>query len=103
MQRREATVAIAGYLVSLVGRVHAQVPQRGAARRVAIVDDAHPATRAELWASFRARLGELGYVEDRTVKVDERFAGGDAGRLEALASEVVATTPDVIVNRDRRR
>jgi putative ABC transport system substrate-binding protein len=46
---------------------------------------------------FRERLRELGYVEGKTILVEERYADGDPQRLEALAKETVAGNPDVIV------
>ena len=47
--------------------------------------------------AFRSALGELGWVEGRTLIVDFRSADGKAERLEALAAELAASHPDVIV------
>ena len=46
---------------------------------------------------FRARLTELGYVEGKTIVVEERYADGDPERLKQLAREIVASKPEVIV------
>ena len=46
---------------------------------------------------FRARLTELGYVEGKTILVEERYASGDPQRLTQLAREIVENSPDVIV------
>jgi putative ABC transport system substrate-binding protein len=46
---------------------------------------------------FRARLTELGYVEGKTIAVEERYADGDPQRLTQLAREIVESNPDVIV------
>src|SRR4051812_5724160 len=46
---------------------------------------------------FRERLREVGYVEGKTTAMEESYAEGDPQRLEALATEIVATNPDVIV------
>jgi putative tryptophan/tyrosine transport system substrate-binding protein len=43
------------------------------------------------------RLGELGWVQGRNVRFDVRWTGGDVGRTQALAKELVALQPDVIV------
>jgi hypothetical protein len=59
-------------------------------RRLAILDDAPEATRAELWLRFKRRLAELGYVEGKNLTIVQRFADGDAERLPALANELVA-------------
>src|SRR5262245_50157923 len=47
--------------------------------------------------SFRSGLKDLGYVEGRTIETFFRSAGGDVGRLPALAAELVKLKVDVIV------
>ena len=47
--------------------------------------------------AFRQGLRELGWVEGRTVSIELRDAQGNAERLPALAAELVALLPDVIV------
>jgi len=47
--------------------------------------------------SFRQRLAELGYVEGKTILIDERFADGNESRLNELARELVASKVDIIV------
>lgn len=46
---------------------------------------------------FRARLTELGYLEGKTIQVEERYAAGDPQRLEQLAREIVESKADAIV------
>jgi len=46
---------------------------------------------------FRERMTELGYVDGKTVLIEERYAEGDSQRLTQLAHEVVESKPDVIV------
>ncbi len=46
---------------------------------------------------FRQRLRELGYVEGRTILIDDRYADGNAQRLNELARELVESRVDVIV------
>jgi putative ABC transport system substrate-binding protein len=46
---------------------------------------------------LRDRLKELGHVDGKTLVIEEHFAEGDPDRMEAIAREVVATRPDVIV------
>jgi putative ABC transport system substrate-binding protein len=48
-------------------------------------------------AMFRRRLSELGYVEGKTIVIDERYADGNAQRLSELARELAASKVDVIV------
>lgn len=94
MKRRDLLRA-AAVVVAVPGAL-AQ-PARRTPARVAILDESVEATRRTLWASFRARLAELGYVEGRDLIVEARFGNGDPARLAALAAETVAAQPDVVV------
>jgi putative ABC transport system substrate-binding protein len=66
--------------------------------RIAILDDAVESARADSWKLFRNRLRELGLVEGKDVVYETRFARGDPVRLHALAVELAALKPDVIVS-----
>src|SRR5262245_42295818 len=48
-------------------------------------------------AGFRERLSQLGYVENRNLVLDLRWAEGKLDRFPALASELAFLTPDVVV------
>jgi len=48
-------------------------------------------------AAFIERMRVLGYVHGRTITLDQRSAEGRFERLPALATELVALKPDVIV------
>ena len=54
----------------------------------------------EVWqaylASFRRSLKDLGWVEDRNIRFDYRFAGDSPERTRAAAEELVALAPDLI-------
>ena len=45
---------------------------------------------------LKASLRDLGWHENETIDIDERWADGDASRLARLASELVQLRPDVI-------
>jgi putative tryptophan/tyrosine transport system substrate-binding protein len=47
-------------------------------------------------AVFREGLAQLGWTE-RKVRIEERFAGGDADQMQAYATELVSSAPDVVV------
>jgi putative ABC transport system substrate-binding protein len=47
--------------------------------------------------AFRQRIAELGYVDGKTILIEERFAGGDPQRLAALAAELAASGVDAVV------
>lgn len=49
------------------------------------------------WDGLRQGLHEFGYVEGRNLRTDWRWSGGDTDRLPALARELVALAPDVVV------
>ena len=54
-----------------------------------------------VWNSFtieilKASLRDLGWRENETIDIDERWADGDVSRLPGLASELVQLRPDVI-------
>ncbi len=50
-------------------------------------------------ALLRGELAKLGWREDRNLKIEIRWTGGDADRTMNLAREVVASQPDVILAR----
>jgi putative tryptophan/tyrosine transport system substrate-binding protein len=50
-----------------------------------------------LFATFRARLQELGWIEGQNIAFDIRTTSGDYAKLDAEADSLVATSPDVIV------
>src|SRR5262245_26397711 len=53
-----------------------------------------------LHEAFRQGLRDLGYVEGRTIVIENRDAAGNLERLPALAAELVALKVDVIVAAD---
>jgi ABC-type uncharacterized transport system substrate-binding protein len=50
-----------------------------------------------LFATFRARLQELGWIEGQNTAFDIRTTSGDYAKLDTEADSLVATSPDVIV------
>jgi putative tryptophan/tyrosine transport system substrate-binding protein len=49
------------------------------------------------FAAFEDALRNLGWIVGRNVIIDYRWSGGEADRARALAKELVATTPDVVI------
>jgi putative ABC transport system substrate-binding protein len=49
--------------------------------------------------ALRQGLGDLGWIEERNIHLELRWPGGDIARAEALAKELVALKPDVLLAR----
>jgi ABC-type uncharacterized transport system substrate-binding protein len=75
---------------------HAQ--QANAARRLGVLTTfSNSDALAEGWlAAFRKGLEEMAWRDGRNLRIDTRWAAGDAGRLQASAKELVGLQPDVI-------
>ncbi len=56
-----------------------------------------PGVSEPAWTLFKAAMAKLGYVEGKTVLYVQRSAQSDLGKIDALAAEMVAAKPDVIV------
>jgi putative ABC transport system substrate-binding protein len=74
---------------------HAQAQQTEKVVRLGIICG----TRCEGagYDALKEELSRLGWVEGRNLTVDRRGAGGEQERLPALAAELVALKPDLIV------
>lgn len=91
MKRRDFIALLgAGAAASLQS---ASAQQRGARVGVLVIGRA-PAVKD---FNIAAELARLGYVESRRINYDIRAADGDLGRLPALARQLVAGNPDVLI------
>ena len=95
MRRREFIVTLGGAAAwPLV--THAQPEQM---RRIAVLmhtaaDDPDGQTR---FAAFLQGLQEAGWAVGRNVRVDTRWAAGDADRFRGYAGELMKLSPDVVL------
>ncbi len=96
MQRREFIALLGGAAAALPLPARAQQPER--VRRIGVLSalaEDDPDNKAAL-AAFRQGCEKLGWSEGRSVRIDIRFAAGDANRIGSLAKELVALEPDAI-------
>jgi len=96
VKRREFITLLGGAAAWPLG---ARAQQGERVRRVGML---HGATELDKSTSdrisvFREGLAKLGWVEPRNLRIDLRFAGGEAGRIRAGAAELVSLAPDAIV------
>jgi putative ABC transport system substrate-binding protein len=98
MNRRQL-IALLGSTaaVSWPGVARAQQGER--VRRIGVLttlseDDPVSRTRA---VAFEQGLREFGWIDGRNVRIDYRWAAGDAARFRQYATELVALAPDVIL------
>jgi putative tryptophan/tyrosine transport system substrate-binding protein len=91
MKRREFITLVGGALAwPMVARAQQ-------AKRIARIGLFLPPPRNLEVDAFLGGLRDLGWVEGENVHVEYRDAGGDDGRLPALATELVALDVDVLV------
>src|SRR5262245_14932529 len=95
--RRELLAALGGAAAAWPLGARAQQPQL--VRRIGVfmpgvADD--PEFQA-FNAAFLQRLAELGWIVGRNVRVDYRWGAGDTERYRAIAAELVALAPDVLL------
>jgi ABC-type uncharacterized transport system substrate-binding protein len=95
MKRREFITLLGGAVAAWPLAARAQ-DRAGKIPRVGILSPAADVAAATL-AAFRQGMGDLGYVEGRTIRLDFRLSKGDLDALPALAAELVGIPVDVIV------
>jgi putative tryptophan/tyrosine transport system substrate-binding protein len=91
MRRRE--------FITLIGGATAWPVAAVAQRRIPVVgfiSSISPEELAEPVAGFHKGLGEAGYVEDRNVAIEYRWARGNNDRLPEFAADLVRRRVDVI-------
>jgi putative ABC transport system substrate-binding protein len=97
VKRREFITLLGGTAAAWPLAARAQQSER--VRRIGVLmslaaDDLDGQARV---ATFRQALEQLGWNDDRNVRIDIRWAAGDADRIRQHAAELVVLTPDVIL------
>jgi putative ABC transport system substrate-binding protein len=89
MKRREF-VALAASAVAFPARA-----QQTRMRHVGVLT--HLQNPEPIWGYFREGLRDLGYVENRNIRLEYRSAGGNSSRLPELAAELLRANVELIV------
>src|SRR5262249_27945424 len=97
IKRREFITLVGG--ASVAWPLAARAQQGEKVRRIGVLmnlaaDDAEGQARI---AAFLQALQQLGWSDGRNVRIDYRWAAGDAGRFHRYAEELLALVPDVIL------
>jgi putative ABC transport system substrate-binding protein len=76
----------------------ARAQQRERIRRIVLMpfEENEPAV-TRLVSAFIQALAGLGWTDDRNVRIDLHWVGGDINRIRALARELVGSQPEIIV------
>ena len=94
MRRREFIAGLGGAAAwPLV--VRAQQPER--MRQIGLLSGADEASNRVALAAFLQALKQLGWIEGRNIRIDNRWGAGDANTLRKYAAAFAALAPDVIL------
>jgi putative ABC transport system substrate-binding protein len=96
MKRREFVTLLGGAAAAWPLVARAQQPDRARLIGVLMNSTVNAEQQANL-AAFLQVLQQLGWTEGGNVRVDTRWAGGDAREIRRHASELVALAPDLIL------
>src|SRR5262249_23519322 len=86
-----ATLGGAAFAVAARAQQPSKLPMIG------VIGGGTPSTHGQLIAGFVQRLRELGWIEDRTVAIEIRWAEGRNERYTEIAAEFIRRKVDVIL------
>src|SRR5262245_31152416 len=97
VRRREFITVLGGAAAAWPLAARAQHPER--VRRIGVLMDGADtdATAQNFISALRVGLQKLGWIEGRSVHVEDRWAGGDSGKVRDHAAELVAMPVDVVL------
>ena len=95
MRRREFITLLGG--TAAAWPLAARAQQAGKLPTIGLLIPATRAAHGPWFASLVQRLNELGWIEDRTVTIEHRYAEGRSDRYDEIAAEFVRLKVDVIV------
>jgi len=91
-----SSILVAAMLLVTAGLAAAQQPTKMS--RIGFLTAGSSSTIPARIDAFRQGLRELGYVEDKNIVIEWRFAEGKLDRLSALVAELVRLKVDVILS-----
>jgi len=92
---RLSSILIAVLMLAVAVIADAQQPKK--VHRIGYLSTADPASESARAEGIRLALRELGYIEDRNINIEYRYAEGKSSRLPELAAELVRLKVDIIV------
>src|SRR5262245_5064281 len=95
MGRRDFVALLGGAAAAWPVAAHSQQPEK--LPTIGFLGPGNATTAGAWVVAFAQRLRELGWIEDRTIKIDLRWAEGRPDRSAEIATEFVRLKVDVIV------
>jgi len=95
MIRRIVVCLLATAFLPTVSLAEAQQAKK--VPRIGFLSSRSPDAEKNRLAAFQQGLRELGYLEDKNIVIEHRYAGGKFDRLPDLAAELVRLKVDVLV------
>jgi putative ABC transport system substrate-binding protein len=98
IKRREFIALFGGAAaMALPHAAHAQQGERIRHISVLLAYSANDPALQTRVTTFQRRLAELGWVNDRNIKIDYHFAAGPIERLQESAAKIVSLSPELIM------
>jgi putative tryptophan/tyrosine transport system substrate-binding protein len=97
MKRREFIGLLGGATAGWPLAGYAQQPVQMRRIGVLMSINADNAEARPRLAAFQKSLEQLGWIDDRNVRIDVRWGAGDKDRIRDLAAEIVSLAPDAIL------
>jgi putative tryptophan/tyrosine transport system substrate-binding protein len=95
VKRRDFIAVVGG---AAVWSLSSRAQQAERVRRVGVLMAVDNSDQRADYAAFLHALQQLGWVDGHNVRIDTRWAGGQASEIRKYAAEMVGLTPDVIVS-----
>lgn len=92
---KKIILLLTSIILTIVSIAHAQQPAK--IPRIGVLAGTRAGAVAARTEAFRQGLRELGYLENKNIVVDYRYADGNAARERELAAELVRQKVDIIV------